>query len=141
MSGATYAGDLTPKQVWERLAAEKDAVLVDVRTVPEWNFVGLPDLAGLGKKAVCISWQVYPAKGVNGQFAEDLAAAGVAKDQPVFLLCRSGGRSRAAAELLTAKGYTHAYNIIDGFEGNHDAQKHRGTSGGWKVAGLPWQQG
>jgi rhodanese-related sulfurtransferase len=141
MSGNSYAGDVTPERAWDVLAAEPTAVLVDVRTQPEWSYVGLPMLDQLGKKPLCVSWQVYPAMAVNEGFAEALAAAGVGPEQTVLLLCRSGVRSKAAAELLTAKGYARAYNIAGGFEGNHNADKHRGTVSGWKVAGLPWQQG
>ena len=58
----------------------------------------------------------------------------------MLLLCRSGGRSRAAAMALTAAGYAHAYNIAGGFEGDLNATKHRGGMNGWKAAGLPWNQ-
>jgi rhodanese-related sulfurtransferase len=58
----------------------------------------------------------------------------------MLFLCRSGARSRAAAMALTAAGYTSCYNIAEGFEGNPDAERHRGTTGGWKAAGLPWAQ-
>jgi len=33
-----------------------------------------------------------------------------------------------------------AYNILEGFEGNVDADVHRGQTGGWKFRGLPWRQ-
>ena len=39
-----YAGDLTPAQAWELLGQVGHAVLVDVRTQAEWQFVGVPDL-------------------------------------------------------------------------------------------------
>jgi rhodanese-related sulfurtransferase len=76
----------------------------------------------------------------NDGFLDELAAAGVAKDAPVLFLCRSGVRSVAAAEAATAVGYTRAYNILQGFEGNPDGAGHRGAGSGWKVAGLPWRQ-
>jgi rhodanese-related sulfurtransferase len=78
---------------------------------------------------------------INPNFTAEVAAAGIAPDQPVLLLCRSGVRSAAAAKLLTAAGFSEAYNVADGFEGNHDAARHRGTVGGWKATGLPWVQG
>jgi rhodanese-related sulfurtransferase len=56
------------------------------------------------------------------------------------MLCRSGVRSIAAAEAMTAAGYKNCYNILGGFEGPPDQQRHRGTTGGWKAAGLPWEQ-
>ena len=139
-NGAGYAGDVSPQEAWEILVREPTAALVDVRTQPEWSFVGVPDLEPLGKRALLISWQVYPQMQVHQGFAEDLAAAGVSQDDPILFLCRSGQRSRHAAMALTALGYRTCYNVAEGFEGNHDTQGHRGTTGGWKVANLPWKQ-
>ena len=139
-NGDGYAGDVSPKEAWEILEREPQAALVDVRTKPEWGFVGVPDLSELGKQALLIEWQAYPSMQVNPSFAEDVAAAGVPKDAPILFLCRSGARSRSAAQALTALGYSACYNISEGFEGGHDATGHRGTVGGWKVAKLPWKQ-
>jgi rhodanese-related sulfurtransferase len=138
---SSYAGDVSPEQAWAILSEDKDAVLVDVRTHAEWSYVGLPTLDSLGKEPKRISWQIFPAMAVNDGFAAAVAEAGVPKDAPILLLCRSGVRSKAAAEKLTAEGYTKAMNIAGGFEGNPDPAGHRGTLSGWKVAGLPWRQG
>jgi rhodanese-related sulfurtransferase len=59
---------------------------------------------------------------------------------PVAFLCRSGVRSVAAAELVTAAGFARAYNVAEGFEGPVDGAGHRGGAAGWKAAGLPWRQ-
>ena len=59
----------------------------------------------------------------------------------VMFLCRSGARSNSAANLAAASGYTNAYNILEGFEGDKDANGHRNKVGGWRHAGLPWIQG
>ncbi len=136
-----YAGDLRPAEAWELLKEDPKAVLVDVRTMPEWNFVGLPRLDSLGKETLCISWQVFPDMSMNDDFAAEVEARGVSKDQPVLLLCRSGVRSRSAAMALTAAGFGPCYNVAEGFEGDRDGDLHRGSVGGWKVAGLPWAQG
>lgn len=138
--GQGYGGDVSPKQAWEILSKAPDAVLVDVRTQPEWVFVGVPDLGPLGKRAVFIPWQVFPAMQVNGEFVKLIQQAGVKPDAPVLFLCRSGGRSRAAAIAATQQGFARAYNIAGGFEGPHDAEKHRGGKEGWKADGLPWIQ-
>ena len=42
---------------------------------------------------------------------------------------------------MTDAGFANCYNVLEGFEGDKDADGHRGTIGGWKVAGLPWIQG
>ena len=134
-----YAGDLGPREAYELLAHDPDAVLVDVRTRAEWAYVGLPDLAPLGKDVVRVEWQRYPDGSSNRAFLEELAAAGVDPERPVLFLCRSGVRSAAAAETASAAGFTRAYNVRDGFEGPLDADGHRGVRG-WRAAGLPWRQ-
>ena len=141
-----YAGDMAPQQAWDVLAHEPGAALVDVRSRPEWSFVGVADLSALGKRPILIAWQHWTpgpqsaAMVPNAAFAEELAAALPAKDQAVFFICRSGARSRAAAIAMTALGYSRAYNLAGGFEGAHDGARHRGRVDGWKAAGLPWTQ-
>jgi rhodanese-related sulfurtransferase len=137
----TYAGDLTPAQAWELLGQDGQAVLVDVRTQPEWQFVGLPDASAHGRDAALIAWQVYPEMQINPEFMNALADAAPDPAAPVLFLCRSGVRSRAAASAATAAGYARAYNISEGFEGDPNADQQRGKVGGWKAAGLPWRQG
>jgi rhodanese-related sulfurtransferase len=136
----SYAGDVTPAEAWEALSDDPAAVLVDVRTAAEWSYVGLPDLRSLAKDVVRIEWQTYPSGAVNRDFVAQLAAAGVDPGAPVYFLCRSGVRSVAAAEAAAAAGWAQSRNVLEGFEGPHDAEHHR-TVSGWKVAGLPWVQG
>jgi rhodanese-related sulfurtransferase len=136
----SYAGDVTPADAWEALSDDPAAVLVDVRTAAEWSYVGLPDLRGLAKDVVRIEWQTYPSGALNTDFVSELEAAGVDREAPVYFICRSGVRSVAAAEAATAAGWSQSRNVLEGFEGPHDAQHHRAVSG-WKVAGLPWVQG
>ena len=139
-----YAGDLEIGAAWGLLAREAQAQLVDVRTVAEWNFVGLPDLSALGREPHRIEWQSYPSMKPNPHFvadtAERLQAMGLGLETPVLFLCRSGARSRAAAAALTRAGFRQAFNIAEGFEGGLDGEGHRGKLGGWKAAGLPWRQ-
>ncbi len=136
-----YTGDVTVREAWEILSRDPKAVLIDVRTQPEWNLIGVPDLSSLDKRPLCICWQNYPAMEVNAHFARDVAAAGVAPGDPVYLLCRSGVRSISAAQALTTAGYGACYNVVDGFEGPHDERGHRGTLRGWQADELPWRQG
>jgi rhodanese-related sulfurtransferase len=137
----SYAGDVTPNEAWEILESESAATLIDVRTDAEWGYVGGPDLSPLDKKPLLIGWQLFPSMGVNPNFADDVERLGVSKEAPILLLCRSGARSKAAAQALTALGYRSCFNIADGFEGPHDSARHRGTVAGWKASGLPWRQG
>ena len=130
--------DVAPKKVWDALAAQPQAKLVDVRTGIEWSQIGVPDLSGVGKQPVMISWQVPPAMQVNPGFLDDMKAAGLGPDDHIYFLCRSGVRSMAAARAAQAAGYLHAYNIADGFEGPPDGTGARGRVAGWQADGLPW---
>jgi rhodanese-related sulfurtransferase len=136
-----YAGDVTAQEAWDLLVKSPAAQLVDVRTTAEWAFVGLPDLSQLGRPVHRVEWQSFPSMAPNPDFVGDVVAAvGTDKDVPVLFLCRSGARSRAAAIALTAAGYTKAFNIAGGFEGDIDLSRHRGKINGWKAQALPWAQ-
>ncbi len=131
---------MPPRQVWEALRSDPQAQLVDVRTEPEWTFVGVPDLASVAKQAVLIPWQVYPTMQHNDAFVDHLRQAGFTPDHHIYFLCRSGQRSLAAAQAAQEAGFPHVYNIADGFEGGVDADGHRGVKAGWKADDLPWRQ-
>lgn len=139
----TYAGDVTVGECWSALANDSTALLIDVRTVAEWTYVGVPVLQG-GRGPLFQEWQSFPSMAVDPSFAEKLAAhvaaAGGTADTPIFFLCRSGVRSIAGAEALTGAGYEKCFNVLDGFEGPPDADGHRGRFAGWKAEGLPWAQ-
>ena len=91
------------------------------------------------RDVVYVEWNRTDGKH-NDDFVEDLVAAGVTPgDRPVVFLCRSGNRSIGAAEAATEAGIAPSYNVLDGFEGNLDENKHRGGTG-WKAVGLPWKQ-
>lgn len=135
-----YAGDIEVAEAWRFLEEDPDAVMIDVRTVAEWVYVGLPDLTRLGKTVVCVQWNQWPDMDVNPEFVPHVEAEGVIRDRTLLLICRSGIRSRSAAIALTAQGFGPCYNVAGGFEGDHDEAKHRGAKNGWKVDGLPWIQ-
>lgn len=125
------AGLLTPAEAWALLqAGEID--LVDTRTNAE------RDLVGHVPGSIAIEWYDYPAKARNEKFVDELRAK-VKPERPVAFLCRSGVRSLAAARLATEKGYSAAFNIVEGFEGDKNAQGQRRVNG-WQMAGLPWRQ-
>jgi rhodanese-related sulfurtransferase len=142
----SYAGDITPEEAWKMLNDDPQAVLVDCRTDAEWRFVGVPDLTGLGRDVIYVEWNRTDGNR-NEAFVDDLVAAGVepgvgpdaGRGRPVVFLCRSGNRSIGAAEAATEAGIAPSYNILDGFEGDLDENKHRGATG-WKAVGLPWKQ-
>ena len=128
-----YAGDISlalAHQWWQ----SGYATLIDVRSQAERDWVGyVPNTA-------CIAWKLYPSMTLNPDFNADLLAL-VAKDKPLILLCRSGIRSIGAATRASQLGYQNAYNILEGFEGDPDANQQRGHVNGWRHAGFPWVQG
>ena len=137
----TYAGELSVKQAWDLLSENPKAQLVDVRTDAEFAYVRSPDLSSLDKKVLCVHWQIFPDMDFNPEFVNQVSSSCVDKDAPLLFICRSGVRSLGAAEAMTAAGFRECYNVAGGFEGDRDAEGHRGTVTGWKVDGLPWRQG
>ncbi len=137
--GGAVVKDVRALEAAEILRQAPDAVLVDVRTTMEFEYVGHP----LG--AVHIPWMEAPEWRVLPEFAERVRALlrerGRSESAPVLTLCRSGKRSRAAAECLATAGFPEVYNISDGFEGDRDGHKHRSSINGWRQQGLPWEQG
>jgi len=133
--GLPYAGALLPAEAYELLRYTSGATLVDVRTQAELYWVGrVPG-------AVAVEWSGYPGGARNPDFVTQLEAAVAKTGAPVMFLCRSGVRSHHAATLASQAGYRNCFNVLEGFEGDRDAQGHRNTVGGWRAAGLPWEQG
>jgi rhodanese-related sulfurtransferase len=132
--------NISPRQTWDALSSDTRARLVDVRTVPEWDNIGIPDLAAVGKEPALVSWQTAPAMQVNQHFIEEMKQAGITEQDHIYFLCRSGARSLAAANAAQAAGFAHVYNIADGFEGPPDASGQRGHVAGWQADELPWQR-
>lgn len=130
--GLPYAGGVTPEEAWT-LISHGEGVLVDVRTAEERKFVGhVP-------KGLHVAWMTGISLVRNPRFVKELETK-VAKDEVVLLLCRSGKRSAAAAEAATKAGFKNVFNVLEGFEGDHDEHQRRGTFNGWRHAGLPWIQ-
>jgi rhodanese-related sulfurtransferase len=130
-----YFGALSPSDAYALIQATPGARLIDVRTRPEWDYVGhVPDSS-------LLEWNRYPDGIRNPEFLAQLRIKAPDTEAPVLFLCRSGVRSDGAARMAAAAGYSKAFNVLEGFEGDKDTQGHRGTLGGWRKAGLPWVQG
>jgi len=131
-TGLPYAGGVTPQDAWALFSAGA-AVLVDVRTAEERKFVGY--VPG----SLHVAWATGTSLTRNPRFVRELEAK-TGKDTVVLLLCRSGNRSAQAAEAATKAGLTEVYNVLEGFEGELDAQQRRGSHNGWRFHDLPWVQ-
>ncbi|MDT8343902.1 MAG: rhodanese-like domain-containing protein [Thermohalobaculum sp.] len=138
-----------PDDAWQVLAADPDAQLIDVRTRAEWTFVGLPDLAPLGRQVWPIEWLTFPAMAPNPNFLDAVAEAvgrnGGGMPSRLLFICRSGARSLAAARAVAEafgpqSGLARCTNVAEGFEGDIDPAGHRAQVNGWKRRGLPWRQ-
>jgi rhodanese-related sulfurtransferase len=136
--------EILAREAFELVSNQAEAILVDVRSHMEFLFVGHPT------GAIHIPWIDEPDWNINPNFVREirqLVLGGIAhntgSDQnnvPIVLICRSGKRSREAGQLLIKEGFNQVYNIKDGFEGDLDEHHHRSTVGGWRFAGLPWEQ-
>ncbi len=139
-------GEALPHDVWDSLSQDANAVLVDVRSAAEWAFVGVPDLSDLGRAPIQVEWASFPEMSRNVDFAQQvLDALGGAAPSQAFFICRSGARSLSAAQTM-AQAFAErgesvvCVNVTEGFEGDLNDEKHRGTRCGWKARGLSWVQ-
>ncbi|KLU22015.1 sulfurtransferase [Caballeronia mineralivorans PML1(12)] len=130
-----YAGAILPAEAFELLQLDPSVRLVDVRTRAELDWVGRPaiDTAQYSH----IEWIHYPGSVPNTAFIQQLHEV-AAPDTPVLFLCRSAARSKLAAVLAQKEGFTKAFDLLEGFEGDKDGQGHRKTISGWCFRGLPW---
>ncbi|KFI07261.1 rhodanese-like domain-containing protein [Massilia sp. BSC265] len=134
-AGQPYAGAVTPAEAFALLQSDPRVKLVDVRTSAERDWVGrvaIPETQHLA-----LQWATYPGGAPNPAFGAQLEQL-ARKDEVLLFLCRSGVRSRHSARVATEHGFAESYDILEGFEGDRDAEGHRKTIGGWCKAGLPW---
>lgn len=138
---------LTPADANAALQANPDIIFLDVRDPIEISFVGhakgVDAIVPLG-----IVTHDFNAKSgsykmaFNQHFLQQAKAAIAAessdKSTPIFLICRSGGRSAKAASQLIKAGYTNVWNLVEGFEGDRDRATGARSVNGWRNAGLPW---
>lgn len=143
---------LTAKEAYAVLQANRDKVLfIDVRTPSEVEFVGWTPLVDAVIPYMDNDFDEWDEKKhryqkvINGDFPnvfeELVAAKGFNTNTPIIFMCRSGTRSGKAATLATKLGYTQAYTMVDGFEGDKAKQgvdKGHRVVNGWKNSGLPW---
>lgn len=119
---------VTAEQAYTVLKRDKAAVLLDVRTGPQYYYLGHPPNAFMAPSRF---WTGKYDKekndfvfARNSKFEEYVAARWPDKNTTILLLSRSGDISAVAADRLADVGYTKVYNITDGFEG-------------WQKLGLP----
>lgn len=138
---------LTPEDAHAALTEEPGIVFIDVRDPLEVNFVGNAEGTDANVPLAFATHNFDPKRGGyamarNPDFVAGvdavIAAEGRDKGDPVFVMCRSGGRSAEAAAALAKAGYSNVWSIVEGFEGDSDKATGRRDVNGWQNAGLPW---
>ncbi len=140
---------LTSAEAYAALQTEdKQILFIDVRTRAEVAVVGMPTVADANIPYMLMDepmiwndeWESFKMTR-NPEFLnvvkQRLAEKGLTQDDKIFLMCRSGGRSASAADLLAEAGFTNVYSVVDGFEGDK-AKNGQRTINGWKNSELPW---
>jgi rhodanese-related sulfurtransferase len=133
---------VTAKEAYAQWQAAPDKVkIIDTRTPEEFLFVGHPEMAW----KIPVAIQVYQWDAEKKQFPmkplPDFAArvSQIAKsDDTLMVMCRSGGRSAIAANMLAKAGFKNVYNVVDGMEGDANGDSASVPHGGWKNSGCPW---
>jgi rhodanese-related sulfurtransferase len=125
---------VTAADAFEKWKADPEKVkIIDVRTPEEFRTIGVPEMAA----KVPLS--------ASDPFVGQVKKVAKA-DDTILVICRSGNRSAVAVEMLAKAGFRNAYTVIDGFEGDRNADPTspdygKRTVNGWKNAGLPWTEG
>ena len=140
---------LTSKEAYEEIQVEEHKILfLDVRTRAEVEVVGMPTVADANVPYMLMaepmtwndewgSFKMVRNQNFLAAVKERLKEKGLTRDDKVFLMCRSGGRSASAADLLSEAGFTNVFSVVDGFEGDK-AKNGKRTLNGWKNSDLPW---
>lgn len=134
-------------QAWEKWSASPDTIhILDVRTPAEYILIGHAPMA------VNIPLTFFPGTvdpntlgpemPKNEHFIADVKKR-FKKTDTIFVMCRSGGRSAVAVNLMAEAGFEKVVNIVDGFEGDllkDPDSYHYGKRiiNGWKNSGVPW---
>jgi rhodanese-related sulfurtransferase len=138
---------VTAAEAYDKWKADPDHIkILDVRVPEEYIFVGHADMAW----NIPFTFQTYEWDAAKNHFAmkpnPDFVASVKAWANPqdtILVMCRSGGRSARAVDVLAEAGFTNVYSIVDGMEGDavedpESPLKGKRTLNGWKNSGLPW---
>ncbi len=125
--------EISPEKAYQMLK-NPSTYLVDVRSIAEYVFVGHPEKA---YNIPITFWNEEEQRLIlNDNFIQDIKPIFKENDILIFI-CRSGGRSLRAAEMVSQAGFINVYSINEGFEGEEDERGYR-TINGWKNRGLSY---
>jgi rhodanese-related sulfurtransferase len=103
----------------EYLQKHSEPRLIDVREPTEFAQGHIAGAINYPRGVLEMQLANHPAVAASG-CAADLALTQLAS-QPLYLICRSGGRSALAAESLQRMGFTDVYSVAGGMQGWLDA--------------------
>jgi rhodanese-related sulfurtransferase len=143
---------LSAKEAFEMKTKNPAKILfIDVRTPAETEYIGIADQVDINIPYMLDDYSTWDAKkgrfmmtpnsGFTMKVDDALKAHGLTKADTIIVMCRSGDRSAAAANLLSKSGYGNVYSVYEGFEGDLGTDgdsKGRRAVNGWKNSGLPW---
>ncbi|HLO82808.1 MAG TPA: rhodanese-like domain-containing protein [Chitinophagaceae bacterium] len=138
---------VTASEAFEMWQKDPDKIkIIDVRTPEEYLFVGHPTMAW----KIPVAAQSYAWNAEKGKYPMSILPDFVTRvkqiakpEDPIMLMCRSGGRSAIAVNLLAKEGFTQAYQIIDEMEGDtiddpFSVYNGQRMKNGWKNSSCPW---
>ena len=137
------AKEINSTKAYSILQQSGNTVLIDVRSSMEYEYVGHPINAIHIPIKESPDWEIRTdfINNVRSELKKRFLNIQDLPEVHILLLCRSGKRSGQAAAMLESEGYKNIINIIDGFEGDKDANDHRSVINGWRFNKLPWEQG
>ncbi|MBF0263102.1 MAG: rhodanese-like domain-containing protein [Magnetococcales bacterium] len=124
---------MTPDEALNRIG-DPETIFIDIRSEAEHFFVGSPP------NILNIPWQEIPDFNINPRFADEVLMAARDKSRHILLICRSGHRSIDAGNFLIGAGFERVSHVLEGFEGDKNAEHQRSSVNGWRFRGFPWVQ-
>lgn len=140
---------LSPSDAQQAMQTRNNVVFIDVRDPREFQFVGFPKKISANIPFLMTDdalaydggrdqYKMVPNENFISEVERFLSESDLDKSVNIIVQCRSGGRSAKAANALTANGYQHVWQQVEGMEGDKDKSTGHRTVNGWKNAGLPW---
>ena len=115
---------ISSEDCYKKLNEDQNSYLIDVRSPTEWNIDGIPDEDSF--EGILFKLAIRNEEGTeNLNFIEEFKSLEIPKDSNIYFICKSGGRSKLAANMVAIEGYKSLFNVEDGF------------TLGWKPKGLP----
>ena len=116
--------NISSEDCFKKLNEDQNSYLIDVRSPTEWHVDGIPDEDSF--EGILFKLAIRNEEGTeNLNFIEEFKSLEIPKDSNIYFICKSGGRSKLAANMLAIEGYKSLFNVEDGF------------ILGWKPKGLP----